>query len=211
MSIKWRFIWLGMLCVCAVSPRLRADVLEMQNGDRYSGKVLAVSADTVVLNSEVLGKLNVPRNQVARLTFGTNAAPKAAAISAPPAATNLPAAGAPAAAANTNSGLADLGAAFRQLGADTNFIGQIRGQMFAGDAGGAAKYDAMVSGLLSGQMNLNDLRQQAKASAAQLRELKRELGSGADESLDGYLQVLDSFIAETASQPATSPPAARSP
>jgi predicted ATP-grasp superfamily ATP-dependent carboligase len=145
------------------------------------------------------------------LTFGTNAAPTTAVVSVPAASTNLPAATTPAAVAGTNSDSADLAAAFRQLGANTNFIGQIRGQMFAGDPGGAAKYDQMVSGLLSGQMNLNDLRQQAQASAAQLRELKRELGPEADESLDGYLQVLDSFIAETANQPAAAAPAAQSP
>ena len=51
---------------------LQADQVEMQNGDRFSGKVFSVSADTVVLQSDTLGKITVPRKKVASLTFGTN-------------------------------------------------------------------------------------------------------------------------------------------
>ncbi|HLZ53870.1 MAG TPA: hypothetical protein VKS19_05270, partial [Verrucomicrobiae bacterium] len=138
------------------------------------------------------------------LSFGTNAiAPKVTDHSAQPVSTKIPVATAPAAPANTN---ADLSRAFRQLGANTNFVGQVRQQMLAGNPEAARKYDEMVSGLLSGQLNVNDVRRQAEAAAAQLRELKRQLGPEADESLDGYLQVLDSFITETAHEPAAAAP-----
>ena len=168
------------------APRLRADLVEMQNGDRYSGKVLSVSADTVVLDSEVLGKINVPRKKVASLMFGTNAAaPKAAAnIARVSVSTNLPTTASSAALANTNL---DLSAAFRNLGANTNFVGQIRQQMLAGSPEAAGKYDEMVNGLMSGELNLNDLRREAKSSADQLRELKRDLGPEAGDSIDAYL------------------------
>jgi hypothetical protein len=192
----------------ALAPGMRGDVLEMQNGDRYSGKVLAMSADTVVLNSEVLGRLNVPRTKVASVTFSTNAAaaPVAASL-ARPASTNLPIVIHSTPLTNTNL---DLSAAFRQLGADTNFLGQIRGQMFAGNPQAAAKYDEMVNGLLSGQINLNDLRQQAQTAAEQLRELKSGLPEAGD-SLDAYLQVLDGFLKETANQPPGAATASPSP
>jgi hypothetical protein len=204
MRIKLGFTWSGMILMLIIAPGLRADVLEMQNGDRYSGKVVSISPDTVVLNSEVVGKITVPRNKVVSLLFGTNAvAPKATGNVAQPIATNLPMATAPAAGANTN---VDLSAAFRQLGANTNFVGQIRQQMLAGNPEATRKYDEMVSGLLSGQLNVNDVRQQAQAAAAQLRALKRELGPEADDSLDGYLQVLDGFIKETAQEPADAEP-----
>jgi hypothetical protein len=199
MSIKLRLVWFVLLFTFAAAPTLRADMLEMQNGDRYSGKVLSMSADTVVLSSEVLGKINVPRNKVASLTFGTNSsAPKVAAAPMRPATTNLPTATASPALTGTN---VDLSTAFRQLGANTNFVGQIRDQMFAGNPEAAAKYDAMVNGLLSGQLNLNDLRQQAQSAAAQLRDLKRGLGPDADESLDGYLKILDAFVNEAPPDP----------
>ena len=51
----------------------------------------------------------------------------------------------------------------------------------------------MVNGLLSGQMNLNDVRREARSSADQLRELKKELGPDADDSLDGYLRGVGSI------------------
>ena len=201
MRLKLQFC--GLLLMFAMAPALRADVLEMQNGDRYSGKVLGMSADTVVLKSEVLGKINVPRSKVASLTFSTNATPPTAAVNLPrPVSTNLPIVVTGPAVANTN---ADLATAFRQLGAGTNFVGQIRDQMFAGSPQAAAKYDELVSGLMSGQINLNDLRQQAQASAEQLRQLKREMPEAA-ESFDAYLQVLDSFVKETANEPSGAAP-----
>jgi hypothetical protein len=198
MKLNFFSAWAAITLLFASAPVMRADLLEMVNGDRYSGKVLSMSADTVVLNSEVLGKINVPRGKVARLTLGTAATPKTAADPAQPISTNQliiisvpPAAGSP----------VDLSAALQQLGGSTNLVDQIRQQVFAGNPGGAAKYDQMVSGLLSGQINLNDLRQQAQSSADQLRELKRQLPEAGD-SFDAYLQVLDNFLKETASQPA---------
>jgi len=200
MKIQCLSLLSGVVCFFAGTCWLQADQLEMQNGDRYFGKVLAVSSDTVTMDSEILGKIKVPRKLVASLLFGTNSAvPVAADIgtrvpapaNSPAMATTVP----PANVANTNVNLA---AAFQKLGVNhTNFVGQIRDQMLAGSPEAGAKYDEMVNGLMSGSMNLNDLRSQAKASADQLRELKRELGPDADESLDAYLEVLDNFIKET--------------
>ena len=206
MRTKLLFVSAGIFFLFVAAPWLRADQVEMQNGDRYSGRVVSVSADTVTLDSEVLGKINVPRKKVASLVFGTNAAaPKAAAKAAPVSVpTNLPTAASPAALAGTN---ADLSAAFRSLGANTNFIGQIRGQMLAGNTEAASNYDAMVSGLMSGTLNLDDLRRQAKSSADQLRALKRDAGPDAGGSLDAYLDALDNFLKETAAEPTNPAPA----
>lgn len=204
MRLTLRFTWSGMILLLIAAPGLRADVLEMQNGDRYSGKVISVSSDTVVLTNEVLGKITVPRARVVGLLFGTNAVvTRVADNPAPPVSTNLPLVNAPAALLNTN---ADLSAALRQLGGNTNFVGQIRQQILAGNPEAASKYDQMVNGLLSGQVSVSDIRHQAQSAAAQLRELKRELGPDADASLDGYLQVLDGFIKETANEPTNAAP-----
>ena len=196
----------GMIFMFVAAPRLWADEVEMQNGDRYSGKVLSVSGDTVVLESEVLGKINVPRKKVASLTLGPTAAtPKPATNVAQVArSTNLPAAMPTAALANTNM---DLTAAFRNLGANTNFIGQIRRQLLADNPEASSNYDELVGGLMSGKLNLDDLRRQAKSSADQLRQLKRDLGPDAGDSLDAYLSVLDDFLKETADAPAGATPA----
>jgi hypothetical protein len=196
MRTKPLFVSSGIIFLFVAALCLRADQLEMQNGDRVSGKVLSVSADSVVLESEALGRLIVPRKKVAVLTFGTNTVAPATASNLPrlSAPTNPPLAMALVIPAKTN---VDLSAALRHPGMDTNFIRQIREQMLAGSPEAAGKYDAMVGGLLSGQLNVDDIRREARSSADQLRKLKRDLGPDADDSLDAYLEVLDSFLKET--------------
>lgn len=198
----------GMVFLFMAGTLLRADQVEMQNGDRYTGKVLSVTADTVVLESEVLGKLNVPRKNVANLVFGANpVVPKTATNFARISGlTNLSAAIAVNRSANTN---ADLSVAFRNLGANTNFVQNIREQMLRDSPAAASKYDDMVHGLMSGKLNLNDLRREAKSSADQLRALKRELGPEVGDSLDTYLEVLDGFLKENAAEPASTAPVPR--
>jgi hypothetical protein len=209
MRTKFLFVSSGIFFIFVAALWLRADQVEMQNGDRYFGRVLSVSADTVTLESEVLGKINVPRKKVASMAFGANAAaPKTAANAAPISVpTKPPTAASPAVLAGTN---ADLSAALRNLGANTNFIGQIRGQMLAGNAEAASNYDEMVNSLMSGKLNLDDLRREAKSSADQLRALKRDLGPDAGGSLDAYLDVLDNFLKETATERTNATPAPQS-
>src|SRR5205814_144005 len=59
--------------VMLAEPGLRADQVEMQNGDRYNGRVLSMSADTVLFQSEVLGKIKLPRKNIANLAVSANA------------------------------------------------------------------------------------------------------------------------------------------
>jgi hypothetical protein len=172
---------------------LRADQVEMRNGDRFSGKVLSVTSDTLILQSDLLGRMSLPRAKVAVIALGANASTNIARL-APP--TNNQSGAVSAALTNAN---ADLSAAFRELGANTNFIRQIREQ-FLSAAGPDAnkKYDELVSGLMSGNVNMDGLRAEAKSSVDQLRAMKRELGSDADGSLDVYLDILEGFLKETA-------------
>ncbi len=50
-------LWGGMLLG-------RADVLIGTNGDRFTGKVLKETADSVVFDSELGGKLTIPRTRI---------------------------------------------------------------------------------------------------------------------------------------------------
>jgi hypothetical protein len=136
----------------------------------------------------------LPRNKIASLSFGDAKATNAAPIAPPTASVNSPN------AATTN---ADLAAAFRVLGANTNFVQQVRQQMLAGSPEAAQKYDELVGGLMSGKLNLNDLRNQAKTSIDQINQLKHELGPDAGESLDDYLTILQNFVDQTAPAPAS--------
>ncbi len=178
---------------------LRADQVDMQNGDRYLGTVLSLDTNTLVLRSAVLGTVNLPRGHVAHITLGPGGATnftRAASVTKPQQTASS--------IAITN-GMTDLSASLRQLGANTNFIEQVRAQ-FLVDAGPEAnnKFNGMVSGLLSGRLTVNDIRAEAKSAADQLNELKRDLGEDAGGALDGYLAILENFLRETAPPPGVS-------
>jgi hypothetical protein len=179
-----------------VGGGLRADQLEMQNGDRYNGKVISMTADTVILQSDVLGKITLPRGKVANINLGAIAAMPVAHSTNQAKASSL---------TQTNVD-PDIATALRQLGANTNFIERVRKQ-FLSDAGPEAnnKFDELVGGLFSGKLDIESIRAQAKQAADQIRELKRQ-GGDVGDLLDSYLAILDNFLKETA-HPAPSPPA----
>jgi hypothetical protein len=199
MRTKLLLVSSGFVFIFAAALWLRADQLQMQNGELFSGKVLSMSADAVVLESETLGKITVPRKKVASLAFGTNpiAPVTASNVSHVPTPANLPRAAALIVSEKTNT---DLSVALHRPGMDTNFIQQIREQMLGGNPAAASKYDELVGGLMSGSLNLNDLRREARSAADQIRELKRELGPEDGGALDGYLAQLDSFLKETVAE-----------
>ncbi len=193
-------LFVGVICLLTLSvTSLPADQLMMQNGDRYVGTILSVSADSVVLQSEVLGKVTLPKSKVSSLSFGNTVAASAA-PAAPATVVSAPSPSSP----STN---ADLAAAFRSLGANTNFVRQVSQQLLAGSPEANAKYDEMVDGLMSGKLNLTDLRNQARTSINQINQLKKELGPDADDALDGYLSILENFVSEAGTEEAPVKPA----
>ena len=191
------------LVLSFASPGLRADQVEMKNGDRYAGKVLSLTNDQLLLQSDVLGKLTLPRDKVALITLGTTAKTNGIRV-----VSSTPASPAPVAATNASP---DLSADLRSLGSNTNMAQQVREQLLAG-AGVEAnkKFDELLGGLASGQLNLEGIRSEAKSAASQLRALKKELGTDASEPLDAYLEILESFLKE-APPPAGSTPSAAVP
>jgi hypothetical protein len=209
MSARHLSVLFGIIFMFAAAPGLRADRLDMKNGDRYFGRVISISGDSVVLESDVLGKITVPRKNVTSLLFGTNTAAMMPGTNAAQASvlTNLSAVPL-SSLAGTNS---DMAAMLRNLDVSTNSILQIRQKMLAGSPEATGKFDDMVNGLMSGQLSVDDIRREAKSSADQLRDLKRELGPDAGDSVDAYLAVLDHFLAEAdtvVAEPTNAAPAA---
>jgi hypothetical protein len=161
----------------------------MQNGDRYNGKVISMTNDIMVLQSEVLGTITFPRAKIAKISLG-NGAPVSAKSQA---STN--------AAANSLASLHQPGAA--------NEAAKVKQQFLAdADPAAKAKFDEMLGALMSGKMTVADLRVQAKSAADQLRQIKKELGPEADSTLDGYLSILEGFLKEVPADEsvATKPP-----
>ena len=168
---------------------LRADQVEMQNGDRYVGAVLSLNTNVLVLQNDVLGTVKLPRGKVARITLGPVATAEAG-LQTP--GTNS-SAGVPV-VAGTNLSTASL----PQFKTNASSIQQVREQ-FLSDATpeAKAKFNELAGGLLTGKLSVADIRAEAKSAAEQLRALKADLGDDAGLAVDGYLAILDKFLGES--------------
>jgi len=173
----WLALGLATLTACA-------DQVVMQNGDQYNGKILSVSPTNVVLQSEILGVVNLTRGKVVRLSMGLSAGTNS------PAMLPLPKTNAP----------TELSAVMRQMTSQSNLVNQVRSQFLA-LAGPEAnqKFDQLLGELGSGKLSMDDLRAQAKSAAAQLRELQASGGDEASGMMGLYLSILDNFLAESES------------
>jgi hypothetical protein len=189
-----------LLLLCGARP-LCADQVEMQNGDRYFGRVLSLNSDTLALQSEILGVLHLQRAKMASITFGvsgpTNSATRAVPVASgtPAPLTNGPGPfrGSPATNAN-----AELARALRQLPSSTNLVQQVERQFLTdADPKAREKFTEMLGGLMTGKLSVGDIRAEAQSAAEQLRSLKRDLGDDAGFAVDGYLSILDHFLKET--------------
>ena len=161
----------------------------MQNGDRYAGHILSMTSNSIVLESDVLGKVTLPREKISSVTFGNATAPAA-----------------PTPAPKSSTTNANIAVALRGMGGGSNTIEQVRQQMLAGaDPAATQKYNELVGGLMTGKLNVNDIRSQARTSIEQINQLKRELGPEAGDALDSYLAILQNFVNETESTPPTAP------
>jgi hypothetical protein len=184
-----RLARLGLPLILFVSlVGLRADQVEMQNGDRYLGKIISVNTNTVVLQSEVLGTVTLPRNKIAGLTLGSGAS-----TNLPPIAANgqlhpplVPPATAP-----------RIPVATKKAGAEKSVIQQVESQYLSEATPEVRqKFNQMAGGLLTGRLTVNDIRKEAKSAADQLRALRGDAGDDTG-MIDSYLAILDSFLKES--------------
>jgi len=180
------------LALAAANVGVCADQVEMQNGDRYAGTVLSLNSNSVVLRSEVLGKVSLPRDQVAHILLGATARTNTARLVL---STNKLSRLLAGSAGRTN---AELAAMLRQLHSDTNSLREVQEQ-FLSQAGPEVnqKFNQTLSDLTSGKMTLNDLRAQAKAAVDQARGQRGEMSGELGGLLDGYLSILDDFLQQT--------------
>lgn len=170
--------------------RARADQIEMQNGDHYLGKVVAMTTNTVVLQSEVLGTVPLPRNKIALLTLGANGSTN---LPVPPAVVN----GQVRAAPKMTASLPKAPVAAKEPGGDKNVLKKVESEYLSEATPEArAKFNQLAGGLLTGRLSVSDIRKEAKAAADQLRALRGDAG---DETgmVDSYLAILDNFLKES--------------
>ena len=174
--------WISF-CALLTALSLRADQLQMLNGDHYAGKILSLSSNSVVFESDVLGKVTLPREKISSMSLGASAA------------TNAPVT--PRVITRATNATVNIATAL-QNGTNADSIEQVRQQMLAG-ANPAAnqKYNELLCGLMSGKLGVSDIRNEAKSSIDQINKLKQALGPVADSSLDSYLAILQNFVNET--------------
>jgi hypothetical protein len=193
-----------------------AEMIELTNGDHYLGKVVSMDSNTIEFISEIQGKIHIPRAKVAQVTFHE-------VIARPALRTNAPAAVAPIimsgpstpatirpviVATNGGASAEDVVAQMRKEGIQPQLMNQVQEQIFGKASPEASqKFDEIMSGLMSGQVSVADLRVQAQNAIQQARDAKKDLGGDAGEMLDGYIGILEKFVAESAPGAATSTPA----
>jgi len=189
------------ICLAALllAGTVAGDQVETVTGDRYVGRVLSLGKDTLVLQSEVLGTLKLPRAQVASITLGSHSVtPTTNGMSLGPDASARPKVALKVSQTTSTNNTAQFDAMIRQLGANSNVISKVQEQFLAGSGPEAqGKFNELVSGLLSGKMGVNELRAEAKATLEQAKAAQKELGDGGS-SLDSYLSILEGFLKESA-------------
>jgi hypothetical protein len=156
----------------------RADVLNLANGDRFVGSIELVNAAEVHLKSETLGLVKIPRAKVASIYFGTNQ---------PPTVTS---------------------SVKKQSAIDPESVEKVQ-QDFLANAGPEANdmFKELVQGLASGKLNAEDIRNQARQSLAELKDLQDDLGDEADNALiKSYVGILERFIAQGTNRAETPAP-----
>lgn len=195
--------------VCAPLLAASADVLELTNGDHYSGTIILVTRTNVEFQSEIQGLLKLPRDKVAVMTLQNPSAPKPRATVVQPA---LPA---PASVQSNSPGLLAgqenaMVEQMRRQGVDPKIVSQVQEQILGKSSPEAAqKFNEMLSGFMSGKISVDDIRSQARSAVQDIQSAKKELGGDAGEMLDGYLIILQQFLRET--DPPISTPAGVSP
>ncbi|MDX1951719.1 MAG: hypothetical protein SFY81_06015 [Verrucomicrobiota bacterium] len=152
---------------------LFADSIDLQNGDRYNGKVLSLDQSQVRFESEVNGVMAIPRERIKTIHLGgTPQAPTLSAIPVP--------------APQKTNGIA----------IDPQTLAQVQRDLLGTASPEASQmFSQMVQGLSDGTLKIGDLQKQAAESLAQLRELQKEIGDD-DENplLNQYATILENFI-----------------
>lgn len=175
----------------------RCEILLLNNGDQYRGKVLGMNASNILFQSEVQGRVILPRNKVAQIILNEAAVAKAATNAAvKPGAGAVVMAGPPTAAGSpAGDSVTDE---MRKQGIDPKIINEIQGQIFGkASPQAAAKFDELMNGVITGRLGVQDIRAEAQKTISQVKAMKKDLGDDAGDLLDGYVAILEKFVADS--------------
>ena len=190
--------------VCAPLLPVRADVLELTNGDHYSGTIISVTRTNVEFQSEIQGLLKLPRDKIAVITLHDSSAPKPRATTVQPVspAPTLTQSNSPGLLAGQENAMLEQ---MRRQGVDPKIVSQVQEQILGKSSPEATqKFNELLNGFMAGKISVDDIRGQARSAIQDIQSAKKELGGEAGEMLDGYLVILQQFLRET-DPPASAP------
>lgn len=180
--------WLLCLPVMMLAHMLLADQVRMSNGDVLNGSVRSLDGKVLVLVSETLGELKLPRGSVAQIVLGDV-----------PATAPLPNRNDRTVPKGTAANVSDPVSQLRREGLNANTLEELTAKFPLLASPEVQKYFGQkVGGLISGSLNVQDIRKDAIQAVEQANELKRGLGPEAAQALDAYLGILEAFIDESA-------------
>jgi hypothetical protein len=198
----------AMAALLVTARHARADRVEMQNGDRYNGRVLELSTNFVVIQNDVLGKVSLPRDRIATIAFSAEPATNSIHLTGR---TNSPARPQARPAGNANPPAPGVPPSVRQINTNSSLVQEIEDQ-FLKDAGpeAKAKFHEMLGGLADGKLDVNDIRTQARDALAQIKSIQNDAGGEAGGMMDMYVTILEKFLkdSEPTALPATNAAAA---
>jgi hypothetical protein len=216
----WAILAIASLLFVA---RARADMLELTNGDHYSGTIVAMDATNIQFRSEIQGLLTIPRTKIAAISLRSpaNVAAPGAGASDPAGVTSAvisqlsspPQMPLPRPAARTGPGPDAVISQLKQQGPDAGMMNQIQQQVFGQSSPEATEmFNNMIAGLASGTITVDNIRAQARDAIGQIEEAKKDLGGDSDTGslLDGYAAILQRFVDE-APAPTANPAAKPNP
>lgn len=206
-----RVFLMGLMLLVAPAA-LRADRLQLANGDEIEGELLEMSGDEIKFRHPVLGTFTVKRNQVHAIELGEQRGGNrimADGTEAPPETPEevidrlVNPEMTPAKVKQLEKGAerhkTPQGAVeqLRREGVNARMMGGLHSMLPGFGSPEVQKiFEDRVTGLMSGSLTINDIRDEAIDVRDQLKELMDDLGPGG-EALRGYYGILDGFIQKT--------------
>jgi hypothetical protein len=190
---------------------VRADYVELVNGDLIHGEVVSLDDQELRLMSNIHGAVIIARDKVAGIGFGDRRPPRPA-DDAARVGTRTRAAGGRIVAgdgANVTATVPvaplpaqDIVRQLRAQGLSAENVAELQKAIpMLKDPGAKRYFDDTVKGLVEGDLNVEDIRKQAIRARDEYQKSIKGLGPDAERALNqafgGYMQILERFIRES--------------
>jgi len=185
-----------------------ADTVRLENGDTLSGHVSELTEKQLKLKSEVLGDVTLERSKVAEIYLGDNKPQEAVAtaVPAPPKSESQtqakPTAPFSVPGLETTPQQQNLNDILGQLqndGVSADTMGELTQQFpLLADPNVSKMFRDRVGGLMSGRLDIQDIRKDAVDALDMIEELEEELGPTGAQALQGYKGILQNFVNRSA-------------